>query len=116
MSQTAILPAQRPNYALIVSALEQIVAQLPLADLPDFVCELERLKALTWARIMGERMTTTRDQDELLTMSEVARRLKISPYRAYQMGRQGILKTIRIGKSVRVEPRELTNYLARQGH
>lgn len=54
-------------------------------------------------------------EDELLTIPEVARRLKVSDYRAYELARQGVLKSVRLGKSVRVTASAITDYLARQG-
>ena len=115
MSQTTAIPIQRPSYAPMVLALEQIVAQLPLDAIPGLIGELERLKALTWTRITGERVTTSMEDDDLLTIREVARRLKISEYRAYELARQNILKSVRLGKSVRVKPSALADYLTQQG-
>jgi excisionase family DNA binding protein len=52
-------------------------------------------------------------EDELLTVPEVAKRLKVSNYRAYELVRQGTLKSVRLGKkSVRVRPAALAEYLA----
>lgn len=51
----------------------------------------------------------------LLTIPQVAKRLKISDYRAYELARQGILKSVRLGKSVRVQPSAVADYLAKQG-
>jgi len=53
--------------------------------------------------------------DELLTVPEVAQRLKLSPYRAYELCRQGTLKSVRLGKSVRVKPAAVADYLAKHG-
>ena len=52
---------------------------------------------------------------ELLTIKDVVNRLKISEYRAYELARQGALKSVRLGKSVRVRPSDLDEYIARQG-
>ena len=51
----------------------------------------------------------------LLTIKDVAQRLKVSEYRAYELARQGVLKAIRLGKSVRVTPSAVTEYLAQNG-
>ena len=54
--------------------------------------------------------------DLLLTIPQVAERLKISDYRAYELARQGVLKSVRLGKkSVRVSPAAVLEYLAQQG-
>ena len=50
--------------------------------------------------------------DELLTVPDVARVLKVSRPRAYELARQGMLPSVRIGqKQVRVRRRDLTEYL-----
>ncbi|NOU09373.1 MAG: helix-turn-helix domain-containing protein [Nitrospira sp.] len=60
-------------------------------------------------------LSTGQAEDGLLTIPEVAKRLKVSEYRAYELARQGVLKSVRLGKSVRVKPEDLTYYLAQQG-
>jgi len=55
------------------------------------------------------------DDNELLTIPEVAKRLKVSDYRAYELARQGAFKSVRLGKSVRVKPEDLAAYLAKVG-
>ena len=54
-------------------------------------------------------------EEELLTIPEVAKRLKVSDYRAYELARQGRLKSVRLGKSVRVKASAIDEYLSRQG-
>lgn len=51
----------------------------------------------------------------LLTVPEVAKQLKLSSYRVYELVRQGALKSVHLGKSVRVRPLDLAAYLATQG-
>ena len=53
--------------------------------------------------------------EELLTIGQVAARLKLSQYRAYELCRHGELKAIRLGKSVRVKPSDLDAYVAQHG-
>jgi excisionase family DNA binding protein len=55
------------------------------------------------------------EEDHLLTIPQVARRLKMSDYRAYELARQGILKSVRLGKSVRVKPSAVDEYVAQHG-
>lgn len=55
------------------------------------------------------------EKEIVLTIHEVAAQLKLSPYRVYEMARQGTLKAIRLGKSVRVRPSAVAEYLARHG-
>ena len=54
-------------------------------------------------------------KDLVLTVPEVAKRLKLSTYRVYELARQGCLKSVRLGKSVRVRPSAVAEYLAQQG-
>lgn len=54
-------------------------------------------------------------EEDLLTIDQVATRLKLSHYRAYELCRQGALKAIRLGKSVRVKPSDLQAYVAQHG-
>ena len=53
--------------------------------------------------------------EDLLTIGQVAARLKLSQYRAYELCRHGELKAIRLGKSVRVKPSDLHAYMAQHG-
>jgi excisionase family DNA binding protein len=55
------------------------------------------------------------NEDLLLTIPQVAKRLKVSEYRAYELARQGALKSVRLGKSVRVKPSDVDEYISRQG-
>jgi excisionase family DNA binding protein len=100
----------------MVSGLDEVVLKLPVAALPALIGELERVKTQALARVMNERGIVTTQDDDVLTVPEVAQRLKIPRCRAYQLTRQGVLKTIRIGRSVRVATKELNNYLAQRGH
>lgn len=54
-------------------------------------------------------------EEDLLTIDQVATRLKLSQYRAYELCRHGELKAIRLGKSVRVKPSDLHAYMAQHG-
>ena len=54
-------------------------------------------------------------EEDLLTIDQVATRLKLSQYRAYELCRHGELKAIRLGKSVRGKPSDLHAYVAQHG-
>jgi excisionase family DNA binding protein len=116
MHHTMITSVHESNHESITSALEKMLMQLSLSAIPALVGDLERLKMLAVARMITERLTPTPQSHDLLTMPEVAKRLNISDYRAYELGRHGILKIIHVGRSVRVEASEVSNYLARRGH
>lgn len=55
------------------------------------------------------------EKDHLLTVPEVAKQLQLSSYRVYELVRQGDLKSVHLGKSVRVTPSAVAVYLAKQG-
>jgi excisionase family DNA binding protein len=116
MSDPTINSVDTPLYKPAVSTLEQLLNELPLTNFPALIGELERLKALAFSRFIFSRGTTTnRNDPDLLTIPEVAKRLNISSYRAYELARQGMLETVRLGRSVRVKPSAVAGYLSRQG-
>jgi len=51
---------------------------------------------------------------ELLTVPEVARRLKLSKSKVYLLCQQGKIPTITLGKSVRIPLNELDEWLRQQ--
>ena len=59
-------------------------------------------------------MTDTRGL-ELLTADEVAAILSISKNRAYELCRQGVLPTVRLGRQVRVDALELRRFIENGG-
>lgn len=68
--------------------------------------------------LLQRALTGSRDgheEDLLLTIPQVAKRLKVSNYRAYELARQGILKSVRLGKSVRVKPSAIVEYVSQYG-
>lgn len=103
------------DYREALEVLEWSIALARPADCPALVGELERLKGMVWCRMMGQMATTITSDHDLLTIPEVAKRLKVSEYRAYELARQGTLKSIRLGKSVRVKPGAVAEYLGGRG-
>jgi excisionase family DNA binding protein len=70
---------------------------------------MNRLGFLTSAPVV------TVDQDELLTMPHVARLLKVSVGRAYELHRSGELPSVTLGeRQVRVRRRDLIEYLQKR--
>lgn len=76
--------------------------------------ELASLQALLLHRALS-RPFDDGNEELLLTIPEVAKRLKVSNYRAYELARQGMLKSVRLGKAVRVKPSAIDEYLSRHG-
>jgi excisionase family DNA binding protein len=52
--------------------------ELPAEDLPALIGQLETAKAVAWQRLAGKPEPMQADHDELLAVSEAARRLGIS--------------------------------------
>ncbi len=103
----------RSDLSATLAALEQAVNSAPAEACPSLIGELERLKALAWGKLVTG--TVPANGDDLLTIPEVAQRLKVSAYRAYELARRGLFPSIRLGKSVRVKPSAVAQFLAKQG-
>ncbi len=99
----------------IATDLERTLTETPVDGLPEFIGLLATFQARAQLRLSTGQTLTAAGPEELLTMPEVAKRLKVSDYRAYELARQGVLKTVRLGKSVRVKPSDLAEYVAQQG-
>jgi excisionase family DNA binding protein len=98
-----------------MQVLEAAVQSVPVGELPALLGQVERVKALAWSRMLTG-PGGGQGADELLTVPEVAQRLKVSKDRAYELVRQGQIKKTPIGtKSVRVKPSDLVAFLAQQG-
>ena len=64
---------------------------------------------------MNRKFANTKLPDDgamVLTVPQVAKYLMISPLRAYQLAKDGVIPSIRLGKSVRVPRQALEQMLA----
>lgn len=91
--------------------LQIAVADVPIQQVPALLGAMEQIKAVGWTRIHCATERTD-GEDELLTVSEVAQRLKVSAYRCYELIRRGEIRKVLLGKSVRVRPADLAAYLS----
>ena len=74
------------NHQSMVKELQEILPEIPKLDLPVLLGELERLKALTWHRMMSETYTPQSGAAQtLLTMKDVASELNIPLSCAYDL-------------------------------
>jgi excisionase family DNA binding protein len=99
-----------------MGTLEKLVHSVSRSSLIDIIGNLERLKAITWARMVSETRgdhTSRTNSASLLNMRQVAERLNIPLSRAYELARQGKLPAVHIGKYVRVSEAGLQEYQAR---
>ena len=101
----------------LLTELEKVLSDAPEASIPALLGNLERLKMVLWAKLMHMAVPQAQPalgEETLLSIPQVAERLKIPVARCYELARyQGGLPTIRLGKSLRVSPSELTAWLAR---
>jgi excisionase family DNA binding protein len=80
------------------------------AECPALIGLLEQLKAQAWVRMVSPPSASGHDENDLMDMAQVAKRLNIAECRAYELGRQGKIQTVKIGKYVRVPRAALENY------
>lgn len=93
----------------VIAEIRRVTAKTPVADLPMLIGALAQFQAQAQLRMLtGERVS-----GDLLTVPHVAQQLKLSAYRVYELVRQGHLKAVRLGKSVRIHPSAVTDYLAK---
>jgi excisionase family DNA binding protein len=75
-------------------------------DLPRELGEVERLRAELWSALCAAaattRATTPPSDVGFLTVAEVAAKLKFSRGHVYELVRQGRLRVVRTGRSIRV--------------
>ena len=106
------------TYMDLIGKLDLELSKISLAQCPALLGELERLKAVLWARVLKhdmlseDRSVQTKD---LLDIPEVAKLLNIPQSRAYELSRrQDGFPTVRIGKYIRVNPSVLEQWVKRQ--
>jgi excisionase family DNA binding protein len=85
-------------------------------ELPAFLAGLAALQGRAAARMAAEssrRNPQTTAAAELLTVPEVATRLRVPRQHAYELARRGDLASVRFGKYVRVRQADLEAWIAR---
>ena len=100
----------------LLDAMEAAFRHVAPADCPHRLGELERLKAILWQCLMatepaGGARTMTGPLGRILTMPQVAAVLAIHEDRAHELARQGRIRTVHIGKYVRVTETDLNYYV-----
>jgi excisionase family DNA binding protein len=97
----------------IVADLEQILAVIPVAEIPALIGVLAEFQAKAQLKLLSEQKVTKGGREALLTLRQVADRLSVPESRAYELARQGKLPAVRIGKYVRVSVEALAEYQAK---
>ena len=95
-----------------IQALEAAIETVSLPELASIVGELGRLGFKAQTRLISK---PDAGEDGLLKIPEVAKRLQVSKYRAYELCRRGILKSVHLDNSVRVKPADLAAYITAAG-
>jgi excisionase family DNA binding protein len=106
--------SEHVSFDNLAADLSQIDALSPEIAKVLWLKVLELEKALAMQALMG-RVAKGQEPEDLLTIKHVAERLKLSEYRCYELTRTGILKSVRLGKLVRVRVSDLNAYLANHG-
>ncbi|MBH0176776.1 MAG: helix-turn-helix domain-containing protein [Nitrospira sp.] len=88
---------------------------MPPEQAQQFLISLITIQPILMQRALAAR-TRENAENELLTMQEVAAKLKISKDKAYELVRQGVLPSVHVGRSVRVKPASLEAYIAGNAH
>lgn len=102
----------KPALTETLRNLEVAISSVPIAELPGLLGLLEKVKAMGWGRMLAV-PSNGRAEMDLLTAPDIAKLLKISEYKAYDLIRQGEIKKTSIGDSVRVKPSDLATYIDR---
>jgi excisionase family DNA binding protein len=106
------------DVSALIALIEQEIAHGKVEDVPAFLGELERLKAILWSKMVTASYSSASNHPSgavtLLTMPQVAKRLAIPEGRAYELARQGRLPTVKVGKYVRVSMAELETWVEKQ--
>jgi excisionase family DNA binding protein len=99
---------------LLMSQIDRELAALPLAQVPNLIAMLAALTAKANLRMMTAPGPVAREAENLLTAPEVAKRLNLSADTVYELCRQGKVRSHKCGKSLRIPPSAVADYLAEQ--
>jgi len=105
--------AEQPNLARLLADPARI-PEVPAAELPAILAELERVKALLWARLVagnGGGHETRGKEDRMLDVTAAAERSGMSKAWLYQ-NHQGLPFAKKVGRKVLFSEAGLTRWLA----
>jgi excisionase family DNA binding protein len=102
----------------LLTAIEQNLTELVPRDVATLLGDLERLRAVLWARLTVASASThpvpavAEPVDRLLTIPEVATRLGVPTAYAYELARRRQLPVLRVGlRYLRVPAAELSTWI-----
>jgi excisionase family DNA binding protein len=111
------MPAKPPaRLEAALAEVEAAMAALQPAEVPAAIGSLEALRVRALERHVRDLQALQAPrEDRLLTMPEVAARLKISLYQARDLGRRGEIPTVTVGdRFVRVRLSTLEEWIRRR--
>ena len=98
-----------------IADFEKMITDSTPEQLPELIGLFAMLQAKAQVKLMRGQAPATPEPEDLLTVADVAKRLSLSAYTVYELCRSGKLKAEHFGKSVRIAPSALADYLAQQG-
>ena len=111
------LPSPMPSRSrAVLDELGALLSQAPTEELPDLLGHLERLRLAATLRLVAGLSAAPLppppvDPAALLTVAEVALRLKITPWSVYDLIRRDRLPGVRLGRALRVRQVDLEAYV-----
>jgi len=103
----------------LLDELPAVIATAPSDALGAVMAQLAACQSAVAARLLNGRQNgaargeaESAENDALLTIEQVARRLNVPKSNAYELVRQHKLEAVRVGKYVRVAPEILAQYVA----
>ena len=99
---------------ILLDELERSVREVPIEKVPVLLGVLATMTAQCEIRLMQRDSAppVQHESETLLTVPEVAKQLNLSTYTTYELCRSGKLQAHKCGKSVRVSPSAVADYLA----
>jgi excisionase family DNA binding protein len=100
----------------VLDALDQAIATTEAGDRPGLVVALAARLARLGAGMVGPPSTpeSVCEEERLLTLPEVARRLGVPEEHARELGRRNELPTVQVGRYVRVRPEDLRAFVGKR--
>jgi excisionase family DNA binding protein len=108
---------EQSQYSRWTTFLTRLSREVDLLEIPALVGALEQCKVTLMVRLWSEcdrPPQTASTNAPLLSLPEVAARLRLPKGRVYELARQGRLPAVRIGKYVRVQREQLEAWIAKQ--
>ncbi len=106
------IPPTLPSLNELVTTLRRYAAELPAADLPTLLGELEIAKALIWVRLTAPVPSLSAATDSLLLDAKaMAERLQVPESWLREHARQGRIPCVYVGRYMRFDPERVRRAL-----